>query len=217
MTENTTERLRSRFEAALATAGASSPTEATERVFAELLERHAEAHRRYHTMEHVGACLGWLDWYAAHAQRPAEVSLALFFHDAIYDPEASDNEARSAALAREKLAELGVEAESIERIAAHILATKAHGAAEGDTQLVVDLDLTILGARRPVYDDFERRIREEYAHVPEALFRDGRRAVLEAFLSRAPIYRTPPLAEELEKRARANLERRVRELATLVS
>ncbi len=215
MTENTTARLRSRFEAALAGAGASPAPEATSRVFTELLERHGESHRRYHTMEHVGACLGWLDWFAAYAARPAEVSLALFFHDAVYDPSASDNEAQSAMLARTRLDELGVETEAIERIAEHILATKAHGACDGDTQLVVDLDLTILGARRAVYDDFERRIREEYAHVPEALFRSGRREVLSGFLDRTPIYGVPALANELEAAARRNLERRIAELSVV--
>ena len=214
MTDSNHQRLRARFDAALSGVGVRPAEAAVAEFFTELVRRHGEPHRRYHTLEHVDACLGWLDWYAAHADRPAEVSLALFFHDAVYDPRANDNEARSAALAQARLTALGLEAEAVDRIGAHVLATKAHGAEGGDRQLVVDLDLTILGARRSVYDDFERRIREEYAHVPEPLFRSGRREVLEGFLRRRPIYGVPALADELEAPARANLERRIVELST---
>jgi len=211
MAEHT--RLRDRFHAALESTGAAPATDDADRVFDELVERHGEAHRRYHTLDHVGACLGWLDWYAGHAERPAEVALALFFHDAIYDPRAQDNEAASAALAEERLAELGAPRDTIDRIVAPILATRAHDAAPGDARLVVDLDLTILGSRPAVYGDFERRIRQEYAHVPSELFVPGRRRVLEGFLDRDAIYWTAPLADELEASARRNLERRIAELS----
>lgn len=209
MTRTNIDRLARRFVRALEAVGA---TASGERVFAELVERHAEPHRHYHTFEHVDACLGWLDWVAAHGERPAEVALALFFHDAMYDPRASDNEARSAQLARERLEALGAPPEAVARIEAFILATATHEAEHGDPRLVVDLDLTILGARPAVYDAFEEQIRSEYAHVPEPLFRAGRRQVLEHFLERETLYAVPPLQDELEKRARANLERRIGEL-----
>lgn len=207
MDEKSQRELRQRMDRALDAVGADEGDRGE--VFAELVTLHGEGHRHYHTLEHVEACLSWLDWYAGLAERPAEIALALFFHDAVYDPRADDNEARSAALARERLSALGAPADSIERIAEAIEATAHHDATHGDASLMVDLDLTILGASPPVFDDFEARIRKEYAHVPDELFLPGRRAVLERLGTRAPIYRTAPLAAQLEDQARANLERRI--------
>ena len=137
--------------------------------------------------------------------RPGEVLAALLFHDAIYDPTRSDNEARSAALARETLR--GAQPESLDRIARAIEATRTHVAAGADEALVLDVDLSILGAEPDVYDAFERAIRAEYAHVPGDAFAMGRRAVLEGFAKRARIYVTPDFHDALDARARENLGR----------
>lgn len=208
------DELRTRFEEALRKAGARSKSETHESLFRELAARHSEAHRHYHTLAHVRECLKWLDWSAKLARHSAEVELALFFHDAIYDPRANDNEEQSAKLARERLAEAGLPAPVLDRIEAHILATSRHEADDADGRLVVDIDLAILGASRARFDEFERAIREEYRHVPIEHFRAGRRAVLERFLERPSIYRLPAFRDELEARARANLERRLAELST---
>lgn len=205
--------LRRRFSDALDGSGATRAARHGGAVFDDLVARYREEHRHYHTLEHVEACLGWLDWYAGLAERPAEVALALWFHDAIYDPRADDNERRSAGLAGKRLHELGTAADARERIAAHILATREHDAEQGDSRLVVDLDLTILGSSPAGFDEFEQRIRREYAHVPAALFEMGRRRVLQRFLERPTIYRVPALREELESAARANLQRRIAELS----
>ncbi|HVU02917.1 MAG TPA: hypothetical protein VHE30_14255 [Polyangiaceae bacterium] len=201
--------LATRFERAAAAAGATGPCDA---VFRELTARYGEPHRHYHTLAHIDACLAWLDWFSGSAERSEEVELALWFHDAVYDLLSSVNEARSAALARERLAALGVRSDAIGRVAAHIEATATHFAAPGDSALLVDLDLTILAARANDFDSFERKIRSEYAHVSEATYRAARRRVLEGFLSRVEIYKVAPLRAELESAARANLERRIGEL-----
>jgi predicted metal-dependent HD superfamily phosphohydrolase len=73
----------------------------------------------------------------------------------------------------------------------------------------VDIDLAILGAPEARFAQYERQIRQEYAHVPELLFRVRRRAILGSFLDRAEIYGTPVLHRQLEARARANLARAV--------
>ena len=99
----------------------------------------------------------------------------------------------------------------VERVAAHILATAAH-TGSGDAALVVDLDLTILAARPPEYERFEQQIRGEYAHVPDELFRAGRRQVLQRFLARPSIYQVPTLRDALERLARRNLEHRIAQL-----
>lgn len=198
-----------RFCRALRTAGATGDGGG---VRDELVARYREPHRRYHTLEHVEACLAWLDRLAASAERPAEVELALWFHDAVYDPSRSDNERRSAALARERLRGLGVAPDVIDRVASYVEATERHDGHAGDAALVIDIDLSILGAPPDVFARFEQQIREEYAHVPEPLFRAGRRAVLERFLSRPEIYRVPATRDALEAQARANLAHRIAEL-----
>jgi predicted metal-dependent HD superfamily phosphohydrolase len=204
--------LRARFERALVAAGA---TRAAATTFEMLAERYAEPHRHYHTLTHIDACLTWLDWFRALARHPEEVELALWFHDAVYDPRAGggQNERESAQLAYDALRELGVVRAKLERIAGYVLATEHHAAAQGDAALVVDLDLTILGARRPEFDRFEEQIRNEYAHVPEDQFRMGRRSVLESFLGSSAIFRAPQIRDELEARARENLQRRITELS----
>ncbi len=204
------DELGRRFGDALNTLGASDRGEAA---FRELLARYREPHRHYHTVEHVDACLSWLDWYAGLAERPAEVALALWFHDAVYDPRAGDNEQRSAELARQILRELGTPLDARERIASCVLATRRHEADQHDARLVLDLDLTILAADAATFADFERRIRLEYAHVPAPLFSAGRREILQCLLAREAIYHLPPFRDRLEAGARANLERRVEELA----
>ena len=198
--------VRGRFERALVGAGSIHSGDA---VFEELIARYGEAHRCYHTLEHIDACLTWLDWFYASAERPAEVELALWFHDAVYDPRRSDNERRSADLARERLRTLELPRAALDRIASCIESTERHDAEEGDSALVVDLDLTILGASAREFDRFERRVRQEYAHAPELLYRPARRRVLKRFLSRPVIYNVPVIREALELRARSNLERQI--------
>ena len=175
---------------------------------ADLVARYSEPHRRYHDLSHLDACLHLFDEHRSLAARPGEVCAALLFHDAVYDPTRDDNEVLSAALSRTALSAASIEAR--DRIARAIEATRTHeSAGDPDVALVLDLDLSILGAERETYDAFERAIRAEYVHVPDDAFRVGRRAVLERFDARRPIYQTARLREELEPRAHANLARRI--------
>jgi len=208
MIENV-EESRARFDRAAITAGATRSTGA---IFEDLVARYRESHRCYHTLTHIDACLAWLDWFCGSAERPEEVELALWFHDAVYTLGDDGNERRSARLAREHLGALGVGDAVIDRITQHIEATTKHVASGADSTLVVDLDLSILGARPHDFDQFERQIRREYAHVADAVYRAARRCVLQDFLSRPQIYRVAPIRAELEASARLNLARRIAEL-----
>ncbi len=171
-----------------------------------LLAAYAEPQRHYHTGQHLSECLGLLDQHLALANEPGEVELALWFHDAIYDVRANDNELKSAEWAVRELQQAGVASERIQRVQELILATR-HSARpeEPDQALLVDVDLSILGAPRARFEEYEHQVRAEYAWVPEPLFRQKRRAVLSEFLSRRPIYNTQQLLSALENQARANL------------
>nr|WP_315464753.1 N-methyl-D-aspartate receptor NMDAR2C subunit [uncultured Rhodoferax sp.] len=171
-----------------------------------LLAAYAEPQRHYHSTQHLAECLHGFEAVRHLAQRPAEVALALWFHDAVYDVQRHDNEARSAAWARQALSTAGVQAEVAARVFDLVMATCHTSApATGDAQLLVDIDLSILGADAQRFAQYEQQIRKEYAFVPEDLFRTKRKEVLQSFANRPRIYSTDNFHALLEARARANL------------
>jgi predicted metal-dependent HD superfamily phosphohydrolase len=160
--------------------------------------------RHYHTLTHLQACLRELDESRELATRPGEVELALWFHDAIYRSWRRDNEQRSAAFAASTLRAASIE--SVERIRQMVLATSHRdGVFAGDTALVVDIDLAILGQSPEIYAQFERAIRREYWWVSRIRYVAGRGAVLKKFLERAAIYQHDRFYSKYEKQARANM------------
>jgi predicted metal-dependent HD superfamily phosphohydrolase len=181
--------------------------------FAELVERYSEPQRAYHTLQHIAECFDRLDEAGDVADR-AVIALALFFHDVIYDPRAKDNEEQSAAWATRIMRAAGALPDIETRVSDLILATKHdHVPTEPSAQLIVDIDLWILGAEGARYDVYEGQIRREYAFVPEEAFRLGRAAILRKFLERPTIFSTAQYRERYEARARANLARSLRALS----
>jgi predicted metal-dependent HD superfamily phosphohydrolase len=181
-------------------------------VYEQLLSRFAEPHRHYHTARHLEECFAELERVRSEAERPAEVELALWFHDAIYDPRRHDNEQRSAAWARTVAADAGLDPSVAERVAALVMATRHDAVPEGaDARVLVDVDLAILGAPEERFDEYERAVRQEYAWVPGPVFRRERRKILERFLARPRIFETRGLAAR-EQRARENLGRSLQRL-----
>lgn len=182
-------------------------------LFEALLAAWSEPWRHYHTLQHLGECLDALARERAHAQHPGELALALFFHDAVYDLQASDNEARSAEWAQRALADAQVPNEAIARVHALIMATCHMAGSQAaaaqplvpDTPLLVDIDLAILGAAPARFAQYEAQIRREYAHVPPEVFEPRRRRILGSFLAREPLYQTPGLQARCEAQARVNL------------
>lgn len=168
----------------------------------------SEPHRRYHTLQHLRECLDTFEAVRDLASRPGEVAVALWFHDAIYDVRRDDNELRSAEWAHGCVLEAGCPQPTARRVHALVMATCHDVMPEDpDAQLLVDVDLSILGAAPARFDESDRQIRAEYAHVPDAEYRQNRRQVLSAFLARAHIYSTAHFREALEARARENLQR----------
>jgi predicted metal-dependent HD superfamily phosphohydrolase len=175
---------------------------------AELLARYREPHRKYHTLRHLDECLAELAPVRGLAERSAEVELALWFHDAIYDVRRSDNEDRSAEWAGFAVLAAGAPREVAARVRELVLATRHSEPAESaDAWLLVDIDLAILGAPAARFDEYELQIRDEYAWVPTPIFCIKRREILATFLARPRIFRTDEFHGRLEARARANLAR----------
>jgi predicted metal-dependent HD superfamily phosphohydrolase len=176
--------------------------------FDKLVAAYSAPERHYHNLEHLGEMFRVVGRLAGSVDDANAIVLAVWFHDAVYDPRAKDNEQRSGELAVDVLGTLGVPASVIERVARMIAAT-AHATdppADRDTQALLDADLAILGASEERYARYAADIRKEYEWVPEADYRAGRAAVLEQFLARPRIYHTQIMFEEGEARARANLK-----------
>lgn len=184
-------------------------------IFAHLAAAYGDPVRAYHTAEHILDCLKQLDLSRDIARRPDEVETAIWFHDAVYAPGGTDNEDRSARLAQTALLACAVPLEISRRVAELVLATRHLTIPrDPDAQLICDIDLSILGRDPDAFDQFEGRIRREYARVPELVYRRSRAEVLAGFLRRPFIYETKKFRDQFEASARANLQRTIATLGS---
>lgn len=181
-------------------------------VFEDLCRRYSEPHRAYHNLSHLEALFSLLDEYEI-PERPA-VALAVWFHDAVYDPTRTDNEERSALLAQTQLKGLELKASLRERVGELIRATQTHQPHApprrgGTAAWLLDADLAILGSEPQVYFAYAQAIRLEYAWMPQERYREGRVRILTGFLERPQIYHTAPFRQRFEASARQNLTEEV--------
>jgi predicted metal-dependent HD superfamily phosphohydrolase len=179
----------------------------------ELIVLYQAADRQYHGLAHIEAMLALASEYRHLLDDPQAVEAAIWFHDAIYDSRAKDNEAKSAELAEKRLAGR-VSPHRLARIAGMINATATHQLppfrdedALNDAALLLDMDLAILGAEPAVFDAYEKAVRSEYGWVEEPMWRAGRAGVLKSFLARRHIFYTTEFRDRFEAQARENLNR----------
>jgi predicted metal-dependent HD superfamily phosphohydrolase len=194
------EELRARWAAVAGSGGAA------EAAYDGLVERYREPHRHYHGLPHVLRVLRTVDELLAQVavDDPTAVRFAAWFHDAVYDPRSADNEAASAALARQVLTELDQPPATVARVSALVEATADHQPSSADEAVLVDADLAVLAGDPATYEAYARGVRREYAHVDDDGWRVGRAAVLRSLLERPRLFTTDP-ATTWEARARANL------------
>ena len=177
---------------------------AAEGWLARLEERYGEPQRHYHHAGHVCDMLARMAPLSFRDRDAAEA--AAFFHDAIYKVGASDNEARSAALAREALGELDG-ADFAERVAATCAATATHeGTGDADTDLFLDVDMAVLGDPPESYRRYRDAVLREYTTVfQRESYLVGRITLfVEPTLERERIFLTDAFADR-EAQARENL------------
>jgi predicted metal-dependent HD superfamily phosphohydrolase len=177
--------------------------------------RYGESHRCYHTLAHVKALFRHLRQHIHLAQEPRLIAAAIWYHDAIYETRRHDNEEQSAELARVELGNAGWDLRSVQCVSRMILATKHHAAeaADTDTALFLDLDLSILGANHDAYCSYGAAIRAEFSWVSDEAYMQGRSSLLLSFLNRNAIYRTPQLRAAWEASARLNMARELEALS----
>ncbi|MFF5440883.1 hypothetical protein [Streptomyces achromogenes] len=208
--------LRLRFtralEAARAPGGGPDPAAYAD----NLLARWQEPQRHYHTVAHLTAVLDHVDTLERYAADPDVVRLAAWFHDAVYLPERSENEERSARLAERALPEAGLPDAKTAEVARLVRLTVGHDPAgdDADGQVLCDADLAILAAPPSAYAVYTAGVREEYHFVPNDAFRDGRSAVLRQLLGLPRLFHTPYGREHWEATARYNLASELEMLST---
>lgn len=199
-------------------------------IFQLLIAAYTHPDRHYHNLHHIDRVLTILHPLGQRNYRfsttegerslpalqdPISVSLAAWFHDFIYDSQASDNELQSAKAAKQLLTKIDASvwpiAPKIDRIQQLILATSTHQADLNDPDLCIflDADLAILGADPVRYQAYSLAIRREYSWVSDADYRAGRMRVLANFLERDRLYYTDFLADRLESIARLNLKNEI--------
>ena len=182
-------------------------------LYDELAAAYATPPRAYHSLDHIADVVSHFTavsraglWHA-----PREAFLAVLFHDAVYVAGRGDNERKSAELAAECIARHSpAHAIDVARVVGLIDLTARHGSVEagsvdGDAALFLDCDMAILGAEPTAFLAYERAIRLEYAHVPDALFAQGRAAFLEKVLGSPRIFLSPYFHQRLDSAARQNL------------
>lgn len=172
----------------------------------QLVAAYQEPQRHYHSLQHLIECLAHFDQVRGQAKYLGEVAIALWFHDAIYDVKGKSNEQRSADWAVSALSAAGASQATQNRVRQLIMATK-HDAevSEPDQQLLVDIDLAILGAAPERFAEYDRQVRSEYSWVPGLVYNIKRKAVLKSFLARKSIYSTKYFRDFHEAQARSNL------------
>lgn len=176
---------------------------------AELLERYCEPHRHYHGPEHLTRLLDLLEEWDTDRR----LHLAAWFHDAIYRPGRRDNEQRSAALARKRLAATGLPASDIDFVMRAVLATAGHADSDPAFDPLLDADLAVLGTHPSAYRAYREAIRREFNRVPALLFDAARARFLRSMLDRPVIYRTALCRIRREAQARQNLNTELSHLA----
>ena len=190
------------------------PSNTTE--YKKLLKAYRENHRAYHTQQHLCECLDKLDWAKANGwtENSSVIEIALWYHDAVYQPQAIDNELKSAEWAYHFLSKSGVDSEICDDLYSLIMAT-CHREIPNKPlhQLVVDIDLSILGSEEKRFQEYEHQISQEYSWVPWLLYKEKRRAILNHFLNLPQIYNTDLFHTEYEQKARQNIQKLIIQLS----
>jgi predicted metal-dependent HD superfamily phosphohydrolase len=189
---------------------------AAQPAFELLAAAYNSADRHYHTFEHLEEMFRIAGRLTAITDDPRALQLAIWFHDAVYDPRAKDNEARSAELAVALLGPIGVPRSALD-VAIRLIEATAHLASpkppgDRETAILLDADLAILGSAPERYRRYAADIRKEYGWVPAAEYRSARSNVLHQFLARPRLFWTDVMYAECEARARQNMEGEVRGL-----
>ena len=187
-----------------------SEDRATE-IFIGLERLYNEPHRYYHNGKHIDFVLSRFDEVRRQLENPDAVELALWFHDAIYQIGADDNESASADLfIREAAGQLAQPL--IDRVEFLIMATH-HTAgrpplSDSDACYLVDIDLASFGLPWSRFKADGAKLRLEAQQKSEAEFKAGILGLIDHLMGEGKhFYLTEYARENWQPQALANIER----------
>ncbi len=170
-----------------------------------LITAYKEPQRAYHTVQHIAECLAHFQNIQSSLNDSIAVETAIWFHDAVYDPKASDNELQSAELMKSVCNEFLSE-QQIEKVYQWIIATQKHQPSDDhDLNSLLDIDLAILGSNAERFAEYQQQIQFEYAWVESDVYKVKRKQVLQQFEQMNPIYQTRWFRYHYEKQAKISL------------
>jgi predicted metal-dependent HD superfamily phosphohydrolase len=172
----------------------------------EIEKSYTSKKRFYHTLSHLENLLQQLLEVKNKIQNWDSVLFAMYYHDIVYKASKSDNENKSAEVAKQRLHTAGVPTEIINKCVSLILATKDHSLQNDiDTNLFTDADLSILGQSWELYEEYFKQVRKEYSVYPDFMYNPGRKKVIHHFLNMNRIFKTDEFFNKYEEAARKNL------------
>ncbi len=178
------------------------------------------AARSYHNLDHLVHGLTEIRVWAVNTGAERHdidiLKKAFWFHDAVYDhgSQPISNEEASARM----WIDSGLGGEDADEIAALIRATDHFQASSIGHRLkdvMLGADLAILGQEDEVYDAYARAIRQEYGHVPDAVYCEHRGKALVHLCKKAEeraLYADAYFVAQYNERAVINMTREIAHL-----
>ena len=185
--------------------GAADDSEA---IHQRLLDGYGEAHRHYHTLDHIEHCLGMFEQCSHLVERPDALELAIWFHDIILQPGRHDNEARSADYYLELTD--GIQSDDTRHLVSRLIMNTLHNGdsiEDADGIYMVDIDLSSFGLP---WEDFlrdSRNIRAENPQLSDSQYFINQTGFQRSLLARERFFLSDFFYQRFEKQARANVER----------
>lgn len=176
------------------------------KLWEQLSTAYESSFREYHKLTHLSSIFSYYDVYQDSIQNKEAVILAVFYHDFVYEIWKNNNEEESALKAIGLLQTTHFPLKQLQTIEDLILCTKHHTSYTSDQSFMIDFDLAILGQSKEVYTTYTQEIRKEYKIVPEIIYKNGRKKILEHFLDKNTIFQTAIFQSLYEKQARTNIK-----------
>jgi predicted metal-dependent HD superfamily phosphohydrolase len=170
-----------------------------------LIDSYSEPQRHYHTLSHIVHCLSLFDKISAELHNPEALELAIWFHDVIYTPGATDNEQLSA----DQFMALtsGIFSDQLrDTVYQHIMATVHDGSEfkNADTNYMLDIDLSSFGRPWPEFIQDSDNLRLEMGNLSDAVFYKRQAAFQDRLFSRPRFFRSEYFYNHFESQARQN-------------
>ena len=186
----------------------SSDVEYNAKCWNEIERNYTAPSRHYHNLEHLENMLAELEEVKGEVENMDTLVFALFYHDVVYNAKKNDNEHQSALFLEKSLTKTSFPHSKEAML--QIELTKEHLLSDDhDTNILLDLDLSILGAPPEVYTRYAENIRKEYQMYPDFMYRTGRKKVLKSMLELPALFKTDFFKTRYEEAARENLRREI--------